>query len=101
MLERRLQTIFDEALSSASLTVLFFDEVDSLCRARSSSEDESTRRVKNVLLVQLDRAAARRDVIILARSNLTPPPLAHPALLLLYFCGLFFSLSLWMVLLTC
>ena len=38
--------------------VLFFDEIDSLCRKRSDNEDETSRRVKNELLKQLDGTMA-------------------------------------------
>jgi SpoVK/Ycf46/Vps4 family AAA+-type ATPase len=34
--------------------VLFFDEVDSLLRQRTTSEDDSTRRIKNEFLSQME-----------------------------------------------
>mmetsp|Transcript_2700 Transcript_2700/g.9558 ORF Transcript_2700/g.9558 Transcript_2700/m.9558 type:complete len:139 (+) Transcript_2700:3-419(+) len=67
--EKRLLQVFEEAYKGATLTVLFFDEIDSFCRSRSASEDESTRRVKNVLLTQLDRTSRHSHVIILASTN--------------------------------
>jgi SpoVK/Ycf46/Vps4 family AAA+-type ATPase len=40
--------------SSSKQVILFIDEVDSICRMRSSNEDESTRRLKNQLMLELD-----------------------------------------------
>ncbi len=46
--------LFELAKERPDGCVLFFDEIDGLCRKRSESEDETTRRVKNELLKQLD-----------------------------------------------
>ncbi|KHN88031.1 Vacuolar protein sorting-associated protein 4A [Toxocara canis] len=37
------------------MSVVFVDEIDSLCRIRSRAEDESSRRVKTEFLVQMQR----------------------------------------------
>ena len=38
--------------------VIFIDEVDSICRRRSSHEEEHTRRIKTELLTQMEGAMA-------------------------------------------
>lgn len=44
--EKLIRELFDDALSFAGTSVVFVDEIDSLCRIRSTAEDESSRRVK-------------------------------------------------------
>ncbi len=44
---------------------MFIDEVDSLCRARTSSEEEHTRRVKTELLRQVTTIYRAYNVVIL------------------------------------
>jgi SpoVK/Ycf46/Vps4 family AAA+-type ATPase len=51
---RKVVRVFEDARAKPGGCVLFFDEIDSLCRKRTDSEDETTRRVKNELLQQLD-----------------------------------------------
>ena len=39
---------------AAGRAVIFIDEIDSICRKRNSKEEETTRRIKNELLKQMD-----------------------------------------------
>ncbi|PIO62748.1 ATPase, AAA family, partial [Teladorsagia circumcincta] len=49
--------------------VIFIDEVDSLCRTRSSSEDDANRRVKTELLVQIQRLQSTSKVVLVCATN--------------------------------
>ncbi|PRP73539.1 hypothetical protein PROFUN_02548 [Planoprotostelium fungivorum] len=70
--EKSIKRLFQEASSHPS-SVLFFDEIDALCRSRNESEDEATRRIKTELLRQMDGLNARSEksgrVIVLAATN--------------------------------
>ncbi|KAK3709440.1 hypothetical protein RRG08_005202 [Elysia crispata] len=51
--------------------VIFIDEIDSLCRLRNSLENDSTRRIKTELLIQME-AAERYDkanIFLLCATN--------------------------------
>ncbi|VDM57102.1 unnamed protein product [Angiostrongylus costaricensis] len=50
-------------------TVVFIDEVDSLCRTRCASEDDANRRVKTELLVQMQRLQTTSDVVLVCATN--------------------------------
>lgn len=70
--EKLVKELFLQARKSVSQrSVIFIDEVDSLCRNRSQSEQESTRRIKTELLIQLN--ALDRDgasgVYLLCATN--------------------------------
>jgi len=43
---------------TGDLVIVFIDELDSFCRARTAAEDESTRRLKNQLLLELDETTS-------------------------------------------
>ncbi len=51
--------------------VIFIDEIDSVCRQRSSKEEEYTRRIKTELLRQMEGADSRGggDVFLLCATN--------------------------------
>ena len=49
--------------------VIFIDEVDSLCRVRSRTEDDSNRRVKTELLVQIQRLQSSTNLILICATN--------------------------------
>ena len=49
-------------------SVIFIDEIDSVCRERSSREEEYTRRVKNELLKQIEGVGASA-VFLLCATN--------------------------------
>ena len=48
--------------------ILFLDEIDSLCGQRSSEDSESSRRVKNEILLQLDRLDP--NILLIAATNM-------------------------------
>jgi vacuolar protein-sorting-associated protein 4 len=52
--EKIIRTLFNHAQNSLGPSVIFIDEVDSICRIRSSQEEDHTRRVKTELLRQMD-----------------------------------------------
>jgi ribosome biogenesis ATPase len=77
--ERAVRQVFERAAASAPC-VIFFDEIDALCprRAMSDSGNESSARIVNQLLTELDGLEGRRQVYILAATN--RPDLLDPAL---------------------
>ncbi|PAV90737.1 hypothetical protein WR25_12658 isoform E [Diploscapter pachys] len=44
--EKLIRELFDHAIAQGKTTVIFIDEVDSICRVRHSSEEDANRRVK-------------------------------------------------------
>jgi len=48
--ERLVRSLFEMARSSAP-SIIFIDEVDSLCGSRSDGENDATRRIKTEFLV--------------------------------------------------
>lgn len=54
--ERLVRNLFEMAResNSAGRSIIFIDEVDSLCGSRSEGENDSSRRVKTEFLVQMD-----------------------------------------------
>jgi len=67
--EKLIQELFTNAYSHKQ-SVIFFDEIDSLCRRRNDTEDDQTRRIKTELLKQMDGIITRTNqLIILASTN--------------------------------
>ncbi|XP_071825000.1 uncharacterized protein [Apostichopus japonicus] len=52
--EKLIKELFKHAMSKAGRSVIFIDEIDSICRCRSSREEEHTRRIKTELLRQME-----------------------------------------------
>ncbi|CAH8575234.1 unnamed protein product [Schistosoma turkestanicum] len=51
-------------------SIIFIDEVDSLCGSRNDNESESTRRIKTEFLVQMQGVSSNNDnVLVLAATN--------------------------------
>ncbi|MEN2495857.1 MAG: hypothetical protein MHMPM18_000443 [Marteilia pararefringens] len=65
--EKIIRNLFDYSRSTEIPSILFIDEIDSICRSRSSKEDETTRRIKTELLLQFDRVLGdifeKRDTV--------------------------------------
>ncbi|KAH9518472.1 Vacuolar protein sorting-associated protein 4A [Bulinus truncatus] len=69
--EKLIKELFHHASHQHGQSVIFIDEIDSLCRRRSSREDESTRRVKTELLIQMDGAdrQGQDNIFLLCATN--------------------------------
>ncbi|KAH0577067.1 Vacuolar protein sorting 4b [Spironucleus salmonicida] len=66
--EKMISAVFQLAKQQGRC-ILFLDEIDAFCTTRSEQDSESSRRVKNELLLQLDQLEAS-DVIVIAATNL-------------------------------
>ncbi|CAG8491319.1 9095_t:CDS:10, partial [Racocetra fulgida] len=60
--------IFNRARAS-SPCVIFFDELDALCARRNDSQSETSARIVNTLLTELDGLENRKQVYIIAATN--------------------------------
>ncbi|XP_038045623.1 vacuolar protein sorting-associated protein 4-like [Patiria miniata] len=54
--EKLIKELFVHATQQEGRSVIFIDEIDSICRIRSSREEEHTRRIKTELLRQMESA---------------------------------------------
>nr|CAB3267644.1 vacuolar protein sorting-associated protein 4B-like [Phallusia mammillata] len=67
--EKMVRELFHHARSSSGRCVIFIDEIDSLCRRRSETEDESVRRIKTELLHQMDGGVSEDEIFLLCATN--------------------------------
>uniref|UniRef100_A0A0R3RHX7 AAA domain-containing protein n=1 Tax=Elaeophora elaphi TaxID=1147741 RepID=A0A0R3RHX7_9BILA len=68
--EKLIRELFDNALAYNSSSVIFIDEIDSLCRVRQITEDDNVRRVKTELFLQLQRLhSSRNSVLLICATN--------------------------------
>lgn len=68
--EKLVKSLFTLARMKAP-SIIFIDEVDSLCSSRSDSESESARRIKTEFLVQMQGVGAKNDnVLVLGATNI-------------------------------
>lgn len=68
--EKLVKELFQQARDSRP-AIIFIDEVDSLCSARSEKEHDATRRIKNQLLGQMDGVGANNDgILVLGATNI-------------------------------
>ncbi|XP_048746161.2 uncharacterized protein LOC125658785, partial [Ostrea edulis] len=70
--EKLIKELFHHATKQSGRSVIFIDEIDSICRQRSSSEEEYTRRIKTELLKQMegaDNAHASDKIFLLCATN--------------------------------
>ncbi|KAG7453170.1 AAA-domain-containing protein [Guyanagaster necrorhizus] len=75
--ERAIRQVFSRARAS-SPCVIFFDELDALVPRRDDSLSESSARVVNTLLTELDGLDARKSVYVIAATN--RPDMIDPAM---------------------
>ncbi|KAI1792169.1 ribosome biogenesis ATPase RIX7 [Ganoderma leucocontextum] len=75
--ERAVRQVFSRARAS-SPCVIFFDELDALVPRRDDSMSESSARVVNTLLTELDGLDARKAVYVIAATN--RPDMIDPAM---------------------
>jgi len=67
--ERLVKSMFEMA-REAKPAIVFIDEIDSLCTARSEGESESSRRIKTEFLVQMDGVGSTHGgVLVLGATN--------------------------------
>lgn len=84
--ERAVRQLFTRARAAAPC-VLFFDELDALAPRRGSDVNQSTERVVNQLLTEMDGTEGRQAVYLIAATN--RPDMIDPALLRceIFLCG--------------
>ncbi|KAF9483197.1 ribosome biogenesis ATPase RIX7 [Pholiota conissans] len=75
--ERAVRQVFSRARASAPC-VIFFDELDALVPRRDDNLSESSARVVNTLLTELDGLDARKSVYVIAATN--RPDMIDPAM---------------------
>ena len=70
MMFRLVRTLFEMARAQKP-SIIFIDEIDSMCGSRSDGENESTRRVKTEFLVQMQGVGKNSNgVLVLAATNI-------------------------------
>jgi len=68
--EKLVRNLFEMAREAGNRSIIFVDEVDSLCGSRQEGESDSLRRVKTEFLVQMDGVGkSEGSVLILGASN--------------------------------
>ncbi|EFO20291.2 hypothetical protein LOAG_08200 [Loa loa] len=68
--EKLIRELFDHALAHNGSSVIFIDEIDSLCRIRQVTEDDNIRRVKTELFLQLQRLhSSLSSVLLICATN--------------------------------
>ncbi|CCH61203.1 hypothetical protein TBLA_0E01450 [Henningerozyma blattae CBS 6284] len=76
--ERAIRQVFSRARASVPC-VIFFDELDALVPRRDTSLSESSSRVVNTLLTELDGLNDRRGIFVIGATN--RPDMIDPAML--------------------
>ncbi|KAJ3373257.1 hypothetical protein HDU91_000654 [Kappamyces sp. JEL0680] len=77
--ERAIRMVFSRAQAS-SPCVIFFDELDAICPNRSNdAESQSSSRLVNTLLTEMDGMTGRKLVFVIAATN--RPDMIDPAML--------------------
>ncbi|KAM9938385.1 hypothetical protein OXX80_002113 [Metschnikowia pulcherrima] len=76
--ERAVRQVFTRARASAPC-IIFFDELDALVPRRTSSLSESSARVVNTLLTELDGLNDRQGIFVVGATN--RPDMIDPAML--------------------
>lgn len=69
--EKLVKTLFESARESKP-SMIFIDEVDSLCGKRTEGENESSRRIKTEFLVQMDGCGNSQEGVLVMGATNTP-----------------------------
>ena len=67
--EKTVRELFKKAQANRP-SVIFIDEIDSLCSSRNDQESETARRVKTEFLVQMQGLDNLNNVFVLAATNI-------------------------------
>jgi vacuolar protein-sorting-associated protein 4 len=68
--ERLVKNLFEMAREAEGRSIIFIDEVDSLCSSRTEGESDSGRRIKTEFLVQMDGVGKNKsDILVLGATN--------------------------------
>lgn len=68
--EKFVKSLFQAAREKAP-SVIFIDEIDSMCSARSDNDNEASRRVKTEFLIQMQGiSSSSNGILVLAATNL-------------------------------
>jgi vacuolar protein-sorting-associated protein 4 len=68
--EKLVRSLFEMARSHKP-SIVFIDEIDSLCSSRSDNESESARRIKTEFLVQMQGVGSNNDgILVLGATNI-------------------------------
>lgn len=65
--EKLIRELFEYTRDQAECSVIFIDEVDSICRQRTSREQDLTRRMKTELLTQMDKCD--KQIFLMCATN--------------------------------
>jgi len=69
--ERLVRSLFEMARENAP-SIIFIDEIDSLCTSRSEGESDSARRIKTEFLVQMQGVGKNVDGVLVLGATNTP-----------------------------
>ncbi|EFC41998.1 predicted protein [Naegleria gruberi] len=67
--EKKIKQLFEFA-ASRKPSIIFIDEIDSLCSARNDTDSETSRRIKTEFLVQMQGIGSRDGVTVIGATNL-------------------------------
>ncbi|XP_018324360.1 vacuolar protein sorting-associated protein 4 [Agrilus planipennis] len=67
--EKMIKTVFTQIKNSPSMSILFIDEIDGICRKRTGEEQESSRRLKTELMCQLNDFNSNKNAILICATN--------------------------------
>ncbi|XP_076800891.1 uncharacterized protein LOC143445576 [Clavelina lepadiformis] len=67
--EKMIRDLFEHSRNVNIRSVIFMDEIDSLCRKRKEGEEEGVRRIKTELLRQMDGITSNYGMFLLCATN--------------------------------